>query len=69
MRDIKKNIMIPGECYLVGGALRDFLLGLSDKGKDKDWVIVGSSIEQMTKSQDGMKFQQVGEKQTTSALC
>lgn len=52
--------MIPGECYLVGGALRDFLLGLSDKGKDKDWVIVGSSIEQMTKPQDGMKFQQVG---------
>ena len=60
MRDIKKKIMIPGECYLVGGALRDFLLGLSDKGKDKDWVIVGSSIEQMTKPQDGMKFQQVG---------
>ncbi len=33
------------ECYLVGGGVRDQLLGLSVK--DRDWVVVGASPEQM----------------------
>ncbi|PZO93522.1 MAG: multifunctional CCA tRNA nucleotidyl transferase/2'3'-cyclic phosphodiesterase/2'nucleotidase/phosphatase, partial [Haemophilus parainfluenzae] len=33
------------QIYLVGGAVRDQLLGL--KGADKDWVVVGSSPEAM----------------------
>ena len=31
--------------YLVGGAVRDKLLGI--KPKEKDWVVVGSSPEEM----------------------
>ena len=54
------KIKIPGDCYLVGGALRDALLGVSNKNKDRDWVIVGASIEQMLEPQDGLSFQQVG---------
>ncbi|AWD32746.1 Multifunctional CCA protein [Candidatus Kinetoplastibacterium sorsogonicusi] len=38
-----KNLQI----YMVGGAVRDFLLGL--KIKDKDWVVVGTSPEEMLK--------------------
>ena len=33
------------ETYLVGGSVRDQLLGLPTK--DKDWVVVGASPEQM----------------------
>ena len=33
------------QIYLVGGAVRDQLLGL--KGADRDWVVVGSSPEAM----------------------
>ncbi|MBR7059859.1 MAG: multifunctional CCA addition/repair protein [Neisseriaceae bacterium] len=33
------------EVYLVGGAVRDSLLNL--EVKDKDWVVVGSSVEEM----------------------
>ena len=33
------------EIYLVGGAVRDSLLNL--EVKDKDWVVVGSSVEEM----------------------
>jgi tRNA nucleotidyltransferase (CCA-adding enzyme) len=40
--------------YLVGGAVRDKLLGISVK--DRDWVVVGSTVEEML-AQD---FQQVG---------
>ena len=35
----------PLECYLVGGAVRDALLG--QPAGDRDWVVVGSSPEQM----------------------
>ena len=31
--------------YLVGGAVRDMLMGLEPK--DKDYVVVGSSVEKM----------------------
>nr|HQV23699.1 multifunctional CCA tRNA nucleotidyl transferase/2'3'-cyclic phosphodiesterase/2'nucleotidase/phosphatase [Agitococcus sp.] len=31
--------------YLVGGAVRDFLLGRPIK--DRDWVVVGASPEQL----------------------
>ena len=31
--------------YLVGGAVRDALLGL--QGSDRDWVVVGSTAEAM----------------------
>ena len=34
------------EIYLVGGAVRDALLGLPVQ--DRDWVVVGSSLEKMT---------------------
>ena len=40
--------------YLVGGAIRDQLLGLPVK--DKDWVVVGSTPEEM----HAKKFKQVG---------
>jgi len=33
-------------CYLVGGAVRDRLLG--DPVKDRDWVVVGATAEQMS---------------------
>ncbi|MEQ8955578.1 MAG: multifunctional CCA addition/repair protein [Gammaproteobacteria bacterium] len=42
------------ECYLVGGAVRDKLLNLPVK--DRDWVVVGASVEEML----GRGFQQVG---------
>ncbi len=41
MTDPKKKLTV----YLVGGAVRDRLLGLQIK--DKDWVVTGSSPEQM----------------------
>ena len=31
--------------YLVGGAVRDLLMGYTPK--DKDWVVVGASVQQM----------------------
>ena len=34
------------EIYLVGGAVRDALLGLPVQ--DRDWVVVGSNPEEMT---------------------
>ena len=42
------------KAYLVGGAVRDQLLGLPVK--EKDWVVVGSTPEEMRKN----KFKQVG---------
>lgn len=42
------------EIYLVGGCVRDQLLGL--KTKDRDWVVVGATPEEMLQQ----KFQQVG---------
>ena len=40
--------------YMVGGAVRDQLMGLSVK--EKDWVVVGSTPEEMRTK----KFKQVG---------
>ncbi len=40
--------------YLVGGAVRDTLLGLPVK--DRDWVVVGATPEEMLKA----GYQQVG---------
>jgi tRNA nucleotidyltransferase (CCA-adding enzyme) len=40
--------------YLVGGAVRDALLGLS--GSDRDWLVVGSTPEEMV----GLRYQPVG---------
>lgn len=37
-----RNIM---KIYLVGGAVRDYLLGTNSE--DKDWVVVGSTVEEM----------------------
>ncbi|SDW11967.1 multifunctional CCA tRNA nucleotidyl transferase/2'3'-cyclic phosphodiesterase/2'nucleotidase/phosphatase [Marinobacter mobilis] len=42
------------KCYLVGGAVRDELLGLSVK--DRDWVVVGATPEEML----AQGFRQVG---------
>lgn len=36
---------IPGTVYLVGGAVRDRLLGIT--AKERDWIVVGSSPEAM----------------------
>jgi tRNA nucleotidyltransferase (CCA-adding enzyme) len=44
----------PAKTYLVGGAVRDILLGL--KAVEHDWVVVGSTPEEMLKS----GFKQVG---------
>ncbi|MDG4870289.1 multifunctional CCA tRNA nucleotidyl transferase/2'3'-cyclic phosphodiesterase/2'nucleotidase/phosphatase, partial [Guyparkeria sp. 1SP6A2] len=41
--------------YLVGGAVRDALLGLPVT--DKDWVVVGATVEQM----QAAGYQQVGQ--------
>ncbi|WP_139057493.1 MULTISPECIES: multifunctional CCA tRNA nucleotidyl transferase/2'3'-cyclic phosphodiesterase/2'nucleotidase/phosphatase [Candidatus Ichthyocystis] len=32
-------------CYIVGGAVRDFIMGISPE--DRDWAVVGSSVEEM----------------------
>jgi len=42
--------------YLVGGAVRDRLLGISDNNTEKDWVIVGSSPDEML----DLGYRQVG---------
>ena len=39
---------IPGKCYLVGGTVRDNLLGRETK--DRDWVVVGATAEEMLTS-------------------
>ena len=44
-----KKIQIPGTCYLVGGALRDKLLGLEHISKDRDWVVIGATADEMLK--------------------
>jgi len=35
------------EIYLVGGAVRDALLGTAQQGSDRDWVVVGSDPQHM----------------------
>ncbi len=42
--------------YLVGGAVRDELLGLSNQETEKDYVVVGSSPEEMK----SLGYRQVG---------
>lgn len=42
--------------YLVGGAVRDQLLGISDDNTEKDWVVIGSSVDEML----DLGYRQVG---------
>ncbi|WP_428085899.1 polynucleotide adenylyltransferase [Candidatus Thioglobus sp.] len=42
--------------YLVGGAVRDRLLGIADENTEKDWVVVGSSVDEML----DLGYRQVG---------
>ncbi|SFV88651.1 tRNA nucleotidyltransferase [hydrothermal vent metagenome] len=42
--------------YLVGGAVRDHLLGIANDNTEKDWLIVGSSPEEML----DLGYRQVG---------
>ncbi len=42
--------------YLVGGAVRDRLLGIADDNTERDWVVVGSSIDEML----DLGYRQVG---------
>lgn len=49
------EITIPGEVYLVGGAVRD-RLRKANLATDKDWVVVGASVEEM----QAAGFTQVG---------
>ncbi len=44
------------EIYLVGGAVRDQLLGIADENTEKDWVVVGSSVDAML----DLGYRQVG---------
>ncbi len=44
------------EKYLVGGIVRDRLLGIANDKVEKDWLVVGSSIEEML----GLGYRQVG---------
>jgi len=44
------------EIYLVGGAIRDDLLGIANEDTEKDFVIVGSSPEEMK----SLGYRQVG---------
>ena len=44
------------EIYLVGGAVRDALLGLADQNTENDYVVVGSSAKEML----SLGYQQVG---------
>ena len=46
--------MIPGEQYLVGGAVRDEMLGIDPR--ERDWVVTGATPKEMKKS----GFRQVG---------
>ena len=45
---------IPGKCYLVGGAVRDMVLGRVVH--ERDWVVVGASEEEMVDA----GFQKIG---------
>lgn len=42
--------------YLVGGAVRDQLLGIANDNTEKDWLVVGSSTEEML----DLGYRQVG---------
>jgi len=42
--------------YLVGGAVRDRLLGIADNNTENDWVVVGSSVAEML----DLGYRQVG---------
>ncbi len=42
--------------YLVGGAVRDRLLGIASDNTEKDWVVVGSSVAEML----DLGYRQVG---------
>lgn len=43
-----KTTKIPGQCYLVGGAVRDQILGLPIK--ERDYVVIDATPEQMTEA-------------------
>jgi tRNA nucleotidyltransferase (CCA-adding enzyme) len=53
---INKTLFISMKVYLVGGAVRDRLLGLADDNTEKDWVVVGTSPEEML----DLGYRQVG---------
>jgi tRNA nucleotidyltransferase (CCA-adding enzyme) len=42
--------------YLVGGAVRDQLLGIADENTEKDWLVVGSSAHELL----SLGYRQVG---------
>lgn len=45
--DIRNDALLQGlECYIVGGAVRDCLMG--EEVVDKDWVVVGAHPEQLS---------------------
>ena len=50
MSDPSSNL----KCYLVGGAVRDSLLGLPET--DRDWVVIGHDASEMKR----LGFRQVG---------
>ena len=54
LKNLQYDIIVFMKIYLVGGAIRDKLLGR--KIKEKDWVVVGATVQDMLK----LGFRQVG---------
>jgi tRNA nucleotidyltransferase (CCA-adding enzyme) len=53
---INKTLATSMKVYLVGGAVRDGLLNIADDNTEKDWVVVGSSTDEML----DLGYRQVG---------
>ncbi len=53
---IKKILPVSMKVYLVGGAVRDRLLNIANDNTEKDWVVVGSSPDEML----DLGYRQVG---------
>jgi tRNA nucleotidyltransferase (CCA-adding enzyme) len=53
---INKTLATSMKVYLVGGAVRDGLLNIADDNTEKDWVVVGSSADEML----DLGYRQVG---------
>lgn len=49
MREWEKELLSRGDLYLVGGTVRDLLLGLETDSVDEDFVVTGLSLEDVSK--------------------
>ncbi len=53
---MQRSLLEQMKIYLVGGAVRDRLLGIANEHTEKDWVVVGSSPDEML----DLGYRQVG---------